>query len=555
MKKILMLSILFGILAAAPQFADALVVERFDYNLPDGNSLFGADGGAGFNGVWNGGLFNSGNLSAPDGYGLTKAGGAMRLEGSVVAERPIATVIDMNTAGVYYVSVLMRFTDAASTDADETANVQLSDGTTNVTIAGKKDDEKLNVGAGGYGETTTGYRVFVSGQTYLLVAKIVAVADGNDKIYCAYYGNGEDKVMEEPRNDTIWDVVRSFDFKNKFTRIRLTNAAQNDQVIFDEIRIGSTWQDVVANTLTHTRIPEIPYDQGLVMAISGDTAWAMTDVNGVPYAFTMLNSVNDGTTLGPRDDDIAPKIIENSLNGHSVIDFDGVDSWMYCSAKSYLNVPKYTYFIVFKPRTVDSSARYFFQSGYNQTTGTTTEYMDSVWAVYFSGDGTKTSMRIRHKNSAGTSVSTGNNNLPATYQNNWNILVGLWDDCNLRMKVNNDIGGVTSNTSWAPCYEHVRTWLGNNSSNGSGTTFDGQIAEILFFNRPLNSAQELLIGSYLQQKYGLTNSSVYKFPTVTPTNCEDKWRNTMGQPADYNQDCQMNFADFNLLAEDWMSEM
>lgn len=552
MKKILMLSILFGLLAAASQFADALVVERFDYTLPDGNSLVGADGGIGFNGVWNGGLFNSGNLSAPGGYGLTTAGGAMRLEGSAVAERPILTPIDMNTTGVYYVSVLMRFTDSTSTDANEACTVQLSDGTTNVTIAGKKDNEQLNVGAGGYGETTTGYRVFASGQTYLLVAKIIASADGNDKISCAYYGNGEDNLMEEPGNDTIWDVVRSFNFTNKFTRIRLTNAAQNDQVIFDEIRIGSTWQDVVANTLTHTRIPEIPYDQGLVMSLSGDTAWAMTDVNGTPYAFSMLNSVGNGTTLGPRDDDMAPTIVENALNGHSVIDFDGVDNWMYCSAKSYLSVPKYTYFIVFKPRTVNSSARYFFQSGYNQSDDT---YMDSVWAAYFSGDSTKTSIRIRHKNSAGGTVSAGNNNMPVTYQNNWNILVGLWDDKILRMQVNNDIGGTNTNTSWAPCYEHVRTWLGNNSSNGSGTTFDGQVAEILFFNRPLNSSQELLIGSYLQQKYGLTDSSVYKFPTVTATTCEDKWRNTMGQPADYNQDCQMNFADFNLLAQDWMSEM
>jgi hypothetical protein len=552
MKKILMLSLLFVLSASASVFADAFVVESFDYALSDGDSLVGASGGTGFNGAWNGGLFNSGNMPSPDGYGLTKAGGAMRLEGSAIAERPIAAAIDMNTVGVYYVSILMRCTDAASTDADEAVNVQLSDGTTNVTIAGKKDTEHLNVGAGGYGETTTSYRVFASAQTYLLVAKIVSSIDGTDKISCAYYGNGEDKVMEEPRSDAIWDVVRSFDFKNKFTRIRLTNAAQNDQVIFDEIRIGSTWQDVVANTLTHTRIPEIPYDQGLVMALSGDTSWGMTDVNGVPYAFTMLNSVDNGTTLGPKDDDAAPKIIANALNGHSVLDFDGTDDWMYCAARSYLSVPKYTYFLVFKPRTVDSTLRYFFQSGYDQSSGT---YMDTVWAVYFSGDSTKTSIRVRHKNSAGGSVSTGNNNMPATLQNNWNILVGLWDDYNLRMKVNNNIGAITSNASWAPCYKHVRTWLGNNSSNGSGTMFDGQIAEILVFNRPLNSEQELMIGSYLQQKYGLTDNSVYKFPSVTAGNCDDKWRNTMGQDADFNQDCQVNFVDFQILAESWMDSL
>jgi hypothetical protein len=553
MKKILMLSILFGLLAAASVFADAFVVESFDYNLPDGNSLASANGGTGFNGTWNSGLFNSGNMPAPDGYGLTRAGGAMRLEGGAVAERPILTPVDMNSNGVYYVSILMRFTDTTSTDGNESLAVQLSDGTTNVTIAGKKDNEQLNVGAGGYGETTTGYRVFASGQTYLLVAKIIASIDGNDKVCCAYYGNGEDNVMEEPRNDTIWDVVGSFNFKNKFTRIRLTNAAQNDQVVFDEIRIGSTWQDVVANTLTHTRIPEIPYDQGLVMAISGDTAWAMTDVNGTPFAFSMLNSVNNGTTLGPKDDDIAPKIIANALNGHSVIDFDGVDNWMYCSAKSYLSVPKYTYFIVFKPRTVDSTLRYFFQSGYNQSTGT---YMDTVWAVYFSGTSTTTNMRIRHKNAAGSSVSTGSSTLPVTYQNNWNILVGLWDDYNLRMKVNNNVGTITgSSGGWAPCYEHVRTWLGNNSNSGTSTAFDGQIAEILFFNRPLNSAQELLIGSYLQQKYGLTDTSMYKFPTVTAASCEDKWRNTMGQDADFNQDCRINFVDFQILAENWMGSL
>jgi hypothetical protein len=124
------------------------------------------------------------------------------------------------------------------------------------------------------------------------------------------------------------------------------------------------------------------------------------------------------------------------------------------------------------------------------------------------------------------------------------------------MKVNNNIGAITTSSGgWAPCYEHVRTWLGNNSSNGSGTTFDGQIAEILFFNRPLNSEQELLIGSYLQQKYGLTDSSVYKFPAVTATACEDKWRNTMGRDADFNQDCKVNFVDFRILAENWMAGM
>ncbi len=246
--------------------AGLLAYEGFAYDdaqaLPGGT----AAGGVGWLGPWVPGfvrprdegaearlvLSPSAGLSRP-GAAVPAVGGAVAFTGFTKCYRRLATPLRLDTDGVYYLSYLFRRQGPSPDVVNAVAVLFWTDEqfAQEQRVVATDPRQRLNVGVGGPNELFThlqghGARTPLPlsyGETYLLVAKIVAGRTNPDQVFLRVYAPTEPVEAQEPGN---WSVVGpSFQSDLVFDWLQVHVNSQTRQTL-DEIRLGTTWAAVTA---------------------------------------------------------------------------------------------------------------------------------------------------------------------------------------------------------------------------------------------------------------------------------------------------------------------
>ncbi len=234
------------VLAVAGLSSAALIAyEGFDYPMGD----LGGKGSAGngWTGSWNGGgnykvIANS--LDMPN-LPFTPTGGAA--QGHSTANRNF-DAIDFGTDGVYYISFLVKRTGWEANDGSgEWFDVHMRTSSYGRIAAwGISSDEKFETTELGATNKVAGANTT---DVYFLVGKVVIYASQPDEIYLKAYTKNDTIDLSETSNWTVSGSSEdSSDIASKLTLWAGTDGDDGNgeyQATVDEIRIGTTWSDVV----------------------------------------------------------------------------------------------------------------------------------------------------------------------------------------------------------------------------------------------------------------------------------------------------------------------
>jgi ferric-dicitrate binding protein FerR (iron transport regulator) len=242
--------------------AGLLAYEGFDYKDPEDLHAGRANGGVGWRGPWKGGFARpllegdrnrlalnvKEGLSRP-GAGVPGVGGSFDYTGFTKYWRRLETPVRLDTDGVYYLSFLFRRFGPPQDPLNALAVLLRTD--TEFRTRQEDPRTRLNIGVGGTNELFThlqrvGSRAplpLSSGETYLLVAKIVAGRTDPDQVFMRVYGPDEPIDRQEPGS---WSVVGpAFESDLVFDWLEVHINSKTRQTI-DEVRLGTTWSSVAA---------------------------------------------------------------------------------------------------------------------------------------------------------------------------------------------------------------------------------------------------------------------------------------------------------------------
>ena len=112
--------------------------------------------------------------------------------------------------------------------------------------------KRLNIGVGGRNELFTHLQRVGSrtplplryGDTYLLVAKIVATRADFDQVFMRVYGPEEPIEREEPSSWSVVGPPLQSDLVFDWLEVHINSRTRQT---FDELRLGNTWSSVVSS--------------------------------------------------------------------------------------------------------------------------------------------------------------------------------------------------------------------------------------------------------------------------------------------------------------------
>ena len=235
--------------AANAAHATLIAYDGFHYT---GTSIDGQNGGTGFSGGWVDGDMDFAALS-DDGVSLTTGAYNLAPVGSRISGRDIpgfgsgsevyrnlAVPIDMNAEQTIYTSFLVRRDSTATSEQKIQLSLRTSTGVLRHRTA-------MSNGDAFFVDTTTGAKfgeTVVDGETYLIVSKLVTHSAGTpDESYLMVYNSSQTADASEP---AVWTATDTGDTASIMTSIHLDLGTDpNFTGMVDEIRIGTTWQDVV----------------------------------------------------------------------------------------------------------------------------------------------------------------------------------------------------------------------------------------------------------------------------------------------------------------------
>ncbi len=242
--------------------AALLAYDGFDYI---GTAIDGMNGGTGFAAGWSDGdadflhLSNDGVSLSTSAYAFTPIGSRIAGRGGEVY-RILNSPIDMNLEQTVYLSMLLRRDSTASSNQTVQVSFSTDTGTLRHRMA-------MANGTQFFVDTVTG-AIFggsiTSGDTYLLVSKLVTHAAGTpDESYIKVYGPSDTADASEP---VTWTAIDTGDTLSVLTRLHITLGTDaNFTGMVDEIRLGTTWEDVVL----------VPEPAGIALTSAGLLAMAL----------------------------------------------------------------------------------------------------------------------------------------------------------------------------------------------------------------------------------------------------------------------------------------
>jgi hypothetical protein len=250
----------------ADRAADLLAYEGFDYADVDAFRAGRAAGGFGWLGPWQEGFvrpLNPGDENvrildvraglARPGAAVQPVGGAFDYTGFTKFYRRLAKPLRLDTDGVYYLSYLFRRAGPPTDPINAVAVLfwpAVEYAKEEKQLSGDPR-QRLNIGVGGPNELFThlqgnGARMPLPlhyGETYLLVAKVVAGRSDPDQVFMRVYAAGEPIERQESGN---WSVVGpAFQSDLVFDWLQVHVNSKTRQT-FDEFRLGTTWTAVTA---------------------------------------------------------------------------------------------------------------------------------------------------------------------------------------------------------------------------------------------------------------------------------------------------------------------
>lgn len=254
----------------AESTAGLLAYEGFDYETPEQFHTGNANGGLGWNGPWTVSVAQPlewGDkkrlpLNVEDGLfrpgaEMSSIGGRFDHAGFGVYQRRLETPVRLDADAVYYISFLFRrFGPPAHPH--------------NVVSVMLRPHEKLHkwpdmskrltVGVGGSNQLFTHLGKMnaraclpMTGNTYLLTAKIVAGSSTSEQIFVRVYAPKEPVSIEEPASWTM--VSPPFQSDLVFDSLGIQVNCKNRQLV-DEIRVGVTWSSVTAPWIVEPPVAE-----------------------------------------------------------------------------------------------------------------------------------------------------------------------------------------------------------------------------------------------------------------------------------------------------------
>jgi len=239
---------------------------------------------------------------------------------------------------------------------------------------------------------------------------------------------------------------------------------------------GNTWQFTVEN---------LPVD-GLIVALTPQTA--LTNGSCVENWRDLSGRDNDALMY---DQPTRPWLVNSSVS-EAIVDFDGEDDHLVIGSNPEdFGRNTFTWYVVGIPmRASDTMA--MISSGYqggscwgwlNRLWGTAWE--DSTWITWVKSPG---------------KVSVVSNDTPEKLA----IVSGVWDGDNLWQYVNSVCAEGLGSGSTGDPESHQFTLLGSGFAQpGKGNYLNGQIAEVLVYNRTLRPEEKSVVDSYLAAKYGI----------------------------------------------------
>jgi hypothetical protein len=270
------ITVLFCICIGYPaRQAMAVLLAHEAFNYGANTELLGQTGGTGFASGWQAGPGNIGGavggtagLSA-DNLSLTyPAGTLLSATGARFVAQPgvddndfvrlLSTTINMAADGVYYFSFLGNKSDLSTSSdyfiAGVHSNAPVDQFTSQFEARaaeigwGSGDNILMATNPGGaYASSTLSGKQI--NKDMLLVLKIVSRAVGNDEvrgyIFSATAGDPFPDIVSNEPADNDWLLSRTMDSTETLDRIRIMSGNNNGAQL-DEIRLGTTWADVVA---------------------------------------------------------------------------------------------------------------------------------------------------------------------------------------------------------------------------------------------------------------------------------------------------------------------
>jgi len=257
--------------------------------------------------------------------------------------------------------------------------------------------------------------------------------------------------------------------------------------------------------LVSTTAYAVPVSSGLVLQLDGSNVTAAESDGQM-----LVSSWND--QAGTSDNFIQtlstemPKLITGGLNGYNTISFDGVSGsddilQLEDVAATALNPDTggFTVFIVAKINS-NTSGNYLFRKGNYASAA------DEGWSIFT--DGTRILSRIDAGNINDTAHKAGIQSSMTEIWGEWFVYSFVLDGSLMTGYLNGNSG-----TGYAD-----GVYTGSISPEDSaflGVNTNGEMAEVLVYNRALSSTEQNTVGYYLENKYDLDTVYVPEPTTIS----------------------------------------
>ncbi|MBK9284459.1 MAG: T9SS type A sorting domain-containing protein [Sphingobacteriaceae bacterium] len=219
-------------------------------------------------------------------------------------------------------------------------------------------------------------------------------------------------------------------------------------------------------------------NRGLTLIGGLADVWADQSGNG-------FNATANGATARPT-------FVAASVNGYPSLDFDGTNDEMWIPDNAALDLTAWHIFIV---PIVD------LQKNYNAWLVKGDDAQENFEMLSFSNGNIHTP--TRYTDATRTSPSTAANQVSnATFR----IIEYSYSSAVGRDIYTNYTNVHTDNENKTPATNNFPIYVGNEKAT-AGRFINGDLAEVIIYNAPINSAQRIIVNNYLSAKYGLTLGS------------------------------------------------
>ena len=231
-------------------------------------------------------------------------------------------------------------------------------------------------------------------------------------------------------------------------------------------------------------------NRGITVSGTSVTAWA--DQSGNAFTATPSSVI------------ARPAFVANSANGYPTIDFDGTDDQFWVPDNAALDLTQWHIFIV---PMVDVA------KNYNAWLVKGDDNHENYELLSFSDNNLHTP--VSWTNNTRTTPSTAGSQVSTTV----NIIEYSYSSAVGRDIYKNNSNLYTDNEATTPSVNPHDLYIGNEKST-TGRCINGDLAEVIIYNTPLNSAQRIIVNNYLAAKYNctLTASDLYDEDNATNGN-------------------------------------